>query len=78
MKYISTISICIYFSLNLFSQNIIYEIYQPASSSSNWKKLSKKNKTSLKKIVKDFNNKKNLANNIIEIRNNLTRRSHIA
>jgi 4-phosphopantoate--beta-alanine ligase len=42
------------------------------------KKLSKKNPSMLKKIVGEFNNKKNLANNIIEIRNNLTRRSRIA
>lgn len=42
------------------------------------KKLSKNNKKALKKIVKDFNNKKNLADNIIEIRDHLTRRSHIA
>ena len=42
------------------------------------KKLSKRNKNVLKKIVGDFNNKKNLSDNIIEIRDNLTRRSHIA
>lgn len=42
------------------------------------KRLSKKNKKALEKIVKDFNNKKNLSNNIIEIRDNLTRRLHIA
>jgi 4-phosphopantoate--beta-alanine ligase len=42
------------------------------------KRLSKKNKKTLEKIVKDFNNKKNLSDNIIEIRENLTRRSHIA
>ena len=42
------------------------------------KKLSNKNKKSLKKIVCDFNNKKNLSDNIIEIRDNLTRRLHIA
>ncbi|MEC4849162.1 MAG: 4-phosphopantoate--beta-alanine ligase [Nitrosarchaeum sp.] len=42
------------------------------------KKLSKNNKNALEKIVKNFNNKKNLADNIIEIRNNLTRRSHFA
>ena len=42
------------------------------------KKLSNKNKRILEKIVKDFNNKKNLSDNIIEIRENLTRRLHIA
>ena len=42
------------------------------------KKLSKRNKNVLKKIVGDFNNKKNLSDNIIEIRDNLTKRSHIA
>lgn len=44
----------------------------------NCEALSKKNKVELKKIVKDFNNKKNLSDNIIEIRDNLTRRLHIA
>ena len=42
------------------------------------KKLLKKSKKLLRKIVADFNNKKNLSNNIIEIRNNLTRMSQIA
>ncbi|NQV40269.1 MAG: phosphopantothenate/pantothenate synthetase [Nitrosopumilus sp.] len=42
------------------------------------KKLSKKNKKSLQKIVDDFDNKKNLRENIIQIKNNLTRRSKIA
>jgi len=42
------------------------------------KKLSKKNNVVLKKIVKDFNNKKNLSENITEIRDNLTRRLRIA
>lgn len=42
------------------------------------KRLSKNPKKSLEKIVKDFNNKKNLSDNIIEIRDNLTRRLHIA
>jgi 4-phosphopantoate--beta-alanine ligase len=42
------------------------------------KKLSKKNKKTLERIVKDFNNKKNLADNIVEIKDYLTRRSHIA
>jgi 4-phosphopantoate--beta-alanine ligase len=44
----------------------------------NCKKLSKKNKKTLEKIVKNFDNKKNLAGNIIEIKNNLTKRSQIA
>jgi len=42
------------------------------------KKLSNRNMKTLKKIVDDFNNKKNLSDNIIEIRDNLTRRLHIA
>lgn len=42
------------------------------------KKLSKKKKMMLKKIVTEFDNKKNLSDSIIEIRNNLTRRSRIA
>ena len=42
------------------------------------KKLSKKNKKSLQKIVDDFDNKKNLRENIIQIKNNLTRRAKIA
>ncbi len=42
------------------------------------KKLSKKNEKSLKKIVSDFDNKKNLAENVIQIKNNLTRRARIA
>src|SRR3970040_1532221 len=42
------------------------------------KKLSNKNKKTLEKIVHDFNNKKNLSDNIIEIRDNLTRRLRIA
>ena len=44
----------------------------------NCQKLSKKNEKVLEKIVKDFDNKKNLSGNIIEIKNNLTRRSKIA
>ena len=44
----------------------------------NCKKLSKKNNKTLEKIVKKFDNKKNLAGNIIEIKNNLTKRSQIA
>ena len=42
------------------------------------KKLSKKNKDSLQKIIYNFDNKKNLAENIIQIKNNLTRRARIA
>jgi 4-phosphopantoate--beta-alanine ligase len=42
------------------------------------KKLSKKNKKTLEKILTNFNNKKNLFNNIKEIKNNLTKRSRIA
>jgi 4-phosphopantoate--beta-alanine ligase len=42
------------------------------------KKLSKKNRKSLQKIVTDFDNKKNLRENIIQIKNNLTRRAGIA
>ena len=42
------------------------------------KKLSKKSDTSLQKIIKDFDNKKNLSENVIEIKNNLTRRSRHA
>ncbi|MDH3676804.1 MAG: phosphopantothenate/pantothenate synthetase [Nitrosopumilus sp.] len=44
----------------------------------NCKKLSKKNRKSLEQIVNDFNNKKNLSDNIKEIKNNLTKRSQIA
>ncbi len=42
------------------------------------KKLSKKNKKILANIVSDFDNKKNLSENVIEIKNNLTRRARIA
>ena len=42
------------------------------------KKMSKKNRSYLQKIIKDFDNKKNLSENIIEIKNNLSRRSKIA
>jgi len=42
------------------------------------KKLSKKNPKYLKKIVNDFNNKKNLTENVIQIKNNLSRRARIA
>ena len=44
----------------------------------NWKKLSNKNKNSLEKIVSNFDNKKNLSTMIIEIKNNLTKRSQYA
>ncbi|MFB5622413.1 MAG: phosphopantothenate/pantothenate synthetase [Nitrosarchaeum sp.] len=43
-----------------------------------YQKLSKKNKKTLKKIIDNFDNKKNLSESIIEIRNNLTRRSYNA
>ena len=42
------------------------------------KKLSKKNQKSLQKIISDFDNKKNLRDNIIQIKDNLTRRAKIA
>ena len=42
------------------------------------KKLSKKNQKSLKKIISEFDNKKNLTENVIQIKNNLTRRARIA
>jgi 4-phosphopantoate--beta-alanine ligase len=42
------------------------------------KKLSKNNKKSLQKIIDDFDNKKNLRENIIQIKNNLTRSAKIA
>lgn len=42
------------------------------------KKLSKKNPKYLKKIVDDFNNKKNLNENVIQIKNNLSRRAKFA
>ena len=42
------------------------------------KKLSKKNHSSLRKIIKDFDNKKNLSENILEIKKNLTRGAKIA
>jgi len=44
----------------------------------NCKKLSNKNKNTLEKIVSNFDNKKNLSNMIIEIKNNLTKRSRHA
>ena len=42
------------------------------------KKLSKKNHSSLRKIIKDFDNKKNLSENILEIKKNLARGAKIA
>lgn len=42
------------------------------------KKLSKKNQNTLQKIINDFDNKKNLRDNVIQIKNNLTRRAKIA
>jgi len=42
------------------------------------KKLSKKNQKSLQKIITDFDNKKNLRENMNQIKNNLTRRARIA
>jgi 4-phosphopantoate--beta-alanine ligase len=44
----------------------------------NCKILSKKNEKILEKILKKFDNKKNLSDNINEIKNNLTKRSRIA
>ena len=42
------------------------------------KKLSKKNQKSLQKIIDNFDNKKNLRENVIQIKNNLDRRAKIA
>ncbi len=42
------------------------------------KKLSKKNRKILQKIVNDFDNRKNLTENVIQIKNNLTRRARVA
>ena len=42
------------------------------------KKQSKKNKNNLKKIITDFDNKKNLKESVNQIKNNLTRRAKIA
>lgn len=42
------------------------------------KKLSKKNQKSLKKIISEFDNKRNLTENVIQIKNNLTRRAKVA
>lgn len=44
----------------------------------NCRTLSKKNDIALEKIVKNFDNKKNLSENIKEIKNNLAKRSRIA
>ncbi|MFQ5496847.1 MAG: 4-phosphopantoate--beta-alanine ligase [Nitrosopumilus sp.] len=42
------------------------------------KKMSKKNQKSLQKIIDGFDNKKNLNENVIQIKNNLSRRAKIA
>ncbi|ABX13615.1 4-phosphopantoate--beta-alanine ligase [Nitrosopumilus maritimus] len=42
------------------------------------KKLTKRNEKSLEKIISDFDNKKNLTENVIQIKNNLTRRARVA
>ena len=42
------------------------------------KNLQKKNEKSLRKIVSEFDNKKNLTQNIVQIKNNLARRAKIA
>lgn len=42
------------------------------------KKLSKRKRPDLEKIVESFDNKKNLSASIIEIKNNLTRRTYLA
>ena len=42
------------------------------------KKLTKRNEKSLQKIISDFDNKKNLTENVIQIKNNLTRRARVA
>ena len=42
------------------------------------KKMSKKSQKNLLKIISDFDNKKNLRDNVIQIKNNLTRRAKIA
>ncbi len=44
----------------------------------NCKKLSKKNESSLNRILQNFDNKKNLSDNVKEIKNNLMRRLKIA
>ncbi len=40
------------------------------------KRLSGKNESALRKIVRNYSNRKNLAGNILEIKQNLTRRAH--
>jgi len=42
------------------------------------KKLAKKKEKSLQKIISDFDNKKNLTENVMQIKNNLTRRARVA
>ncbi len=42
------------------------------------KKLAKKKEKSLQKIISGFDNKKNLTENVIQIKNNLTRRARVA
>ena len=42
------------------------------------KKLSKKNRKILQKVVDNFDNKKNLTENVIQIKNNLTRMARVA
>ena len=42
------------------------------------KKLSKRNQKSLQKIIDDFDNRKNLRDNVMQIKNNLARRAKIA
>ena len=42
------------------------------------KKLGKRNEKSLEKIISDFDNKKNLTENVVQIKNNLTRRARVA
>jgi len=42
------------------------------------KKLSENNQKTLQKIIDDFDNKKNLRDSVIQIKNNLTRRAKIA
>lgn len=42
------------------------------------KKLAKRNGKSLEKIISDFDNKKNLTENVVQIKNNLIRRARVA
>ncbi|WP_428325197.1 4-phosphopantoate--beta-alanine ligase [Nitrosopumilus sp.] len=42
------------------------------------KKLAKKNEKSRQKIISDFDNMQNLTENVIQIKNNLTRRARVA